>query len=77
LPEGVTWRHLLGVSILGGIGFTMSLFIAALAFIDAEVLATAKLAILLASFMAATTGLLLLTRTPHREHAQHAGGAHR
>ena len=63
LPHSVTWHHMLGVSLLGGIGFTMSLFIAALAFTDAGVLATAKLAILLASVLAACAGLLLLSKT--------------
>jgi NhaA family Na+:H+ antiporter len=76
LPPRVRWRHILGASILGGIGFTMSLFIASLAFLNAEVLATAKLAILIASFIAATTGVLLLSRVQDGEHAQHAGRVH-
>jgi NhaA family Na+:H+ antiporter len=60
LPPQVTWRHMIGVSVLAGIGFTMSLFIASLAFADADMLATAKVAILLASVIAGSGGLLLL-----------------
>lgn len=52
LPQGVTWRQMAGVGVLAGIGFTMSLFIAALAFTQPEVLATAKLGILIASLIA-------------------------
>jgi NhaA family Na+:H+ antiporter len=55
---------MIGVSVLAGIGFTMSLFIASLAFADADVLATAKVAILVASLVAGTAGLLLLRRLP-------------
>ena len=62
LPQGVTWRHMLSTGVLAGIGFTMSLFIASLAFGDATHLATAKLAILLASAVAGGVGLLLLSR---------------
>lgn len=53
LPEDVGWRGLSLVAFLGGIGFTMAIFIATLAFDSVEMLATAKLAILLASFAAA------------------------
>lgn len=60
LPEGVTWRHMLGTGVLAGIGFTMSLFIAALAFDSPGNLAAAKLSILLASLVAGSAGLLLL-----------------
>ena len=42
LPKGASWRLVYGVGWLGGIGFTMSLFIAGLAFPDAEALETAK-----------------------------------
>ncbi len=63
LPEGVTWRHIYGVSWLGGIGFTMSLFISALAFGDPVALSTAKLGILLASALAAAGGTLILRRS--------------
>ncbi len=62
LPHGVNWRAMLGVGVLAGIGFTMSLFIASLGFADPEVLATAKLAILVASLIAGTSGLFLLRR---------------
>jgi NhaA family Na+:H+ antiporter len=60
LPAGVTWHHLLGASWLGGIGFTMSLFISQLAFTDPLLVEEAKLGILLASLIAATIGLLWL-----------------
>jgi NhaA family Na+:H+ antiporter len=65
LPGGVGWRHLLGAGFLGGIGFTMSLFIAALAFPDSEGLHTAaKLGILLGSAVAAVVGLAILAGSP-------------
>ena len=49
-----------GVSWLGGIGFTMSLFVAALAFADEELLDSAKIAVQLASCVAAPMGWLML-----------------
>jgi NhaA family Na+:H+ antiporter len=60
LPEGVTWRLLRGVSWLGGIGFTMSLFIGALAFRDEALLDSAKIGVLLASCVSAFMGWLML-----------------
>ena len=62
LPEQATWRMLHGVSWLGGIGFTMSLFIAGLAFADASLLDSAKVGILLASLVAGVAGWLMLRR---------------
>ena len=64
LPQGATWRQMTGVGVLAGIGFTMSLFIAALAFAQPALLATAKLGILIASLIAGSAGLLLLRMTP-------------
>jgi NhaA family Na+:H+ antiporter len=58
LPPGVTWKGVTVVGCLGGIGFTMSIFIAALAFADADLLAVAKFAVLLASAAAAAIGLI-------------------
>ncbi|MDQ3702505.1 MAG: Na+/H+ antiporter NhaA [Chloroflexota bacterium] len=63
LPEGVTWRQVYGAAWLGGIGFTMSLFIATLAFDDEALLVAAKLGILAASLVAGLVGWALL-RTP-------------
>lgn len=63
LPEGARWRQLWGGAALGGIGFTMSIFIASLAFPDTETLDTAKLAILVGSVAAAGAGLALLARS--------------
>ena len=63
LPFGIDWRALHGVSWLGGIGFTMSLFIAGLAFGESELMPAAKLAILTASTLAAIAGWLLLRRS--------------
>lgn len=60
LPEGASWRQLLGVGCVAGIGFTMSLFIADLAFEQAELLRSAKMGILFASTMAGTVGWLVL-----------------
>jgi Na+:H+ antiporter, NhaA family len=59
LPEGVNWKVLLGAGCLGGIGFTMSLFIANLAFKD-PLLDKAKIGILTASAVSAILGCCLL-----------------
>jgi NhaA family Na+:H+ antiporter len=69
LPAGVTWRHIYGAAVLGGIGFTMSLFIAGLAFSSAETLAMAKAGILLASLVAGGAGFWLLRRVGAAEKA--------
>jgi len=57
LPEGVNWRHILGVGMLGGIGFTMSLFIAGLSFADQMLYEYSKLGILSASIISAALGM--------------------
>lgn len=57
LPAGVQWKHLMGAAWLAGIGFTMSLFIAELAFLDQQIVEQAKLGILLGSAVSATVGL--------------------
>jgi NhaA family Na+:H+ antiporter len=59
LPEGVRWRHIVLLGFLGGIGFTMAIFISNLAFEDSVLLASAKFAVLVASGAAAILGLLL------------------
>ncbi|MGZ8544767.1 MAG: Na+/H+ antiporter NhaA, partial [Flavisolibacter sp.] len=58
--EGMSWRLMSGVSILAGIGFTMSIFITNLAFSDTAIIISSKLAILLASLIAAVLGLMIL-----------------
>ena len=69
LPQ-TTWRGLHGVSWLGGIGFTMSLFIASLAFSDESLLNSAKVGILTASVIAGLTGAILLRKTGNDEKAR-------
>jgi NhaA family Na+:H+ antiporter len=64
LPVGVTWSHIHAAGWLGGIGFTMSLFIAGLAFTDESLLTMAKLGVLTASACAGLVGSLLLLRRP-------------
>jgi len=62
LPEGVTWRHIPGVALLCGIGFTMSLFIASLAFEQSGVdyLGLERLGILIGTVASAVFGYILL-----------------
>lgn len=68
LPANVTWRHILGAAMLGGIGFTMSLFIAHLGLKSSEQLEIAKLAVLCGSVTAAVLGTcVLLTCKPKPE----------
>jgi NhaA family Na+:H+ antiporter len=67
LPSEVSWRHIIGAGFLGGIGFTMSIFIALLAFDDPAQIQSSKLAILLASLVAGSIGFLILSRKPAGE----------
>ncbi len=60
LPDGADWPRVIGVALLGGIGFTMSLFIAALAFGEGALLDAAKIGVLAGSFVAGSAGTLLL-----------------
>ncbi|MDF1505692.1 Na+/H+ antiporter NhaA [Roseisolibacter sp. H3M3-2] len=80
LPHGVTWRSLAGAGVLGGIGFTMALFIAGLAFPGADgaaggaspLLDAAKVGVLAASTVAGVAGWLLLRAGPRGQSAVEA-----
>lgn len=65
-PTGVSWQHLYGVSVLAGVGFTMSLFISGLAFEHTGTynMNLARLGILTASLLAAVTGYIILRLAP-------------
>lgn len=60
LPEGSTWMHIIGVGMLAGIGFTMSIFISLLSFQNPLFVSEAKLSVLLTSIIAGTAGFLIL-----------------
>ncbi len=62
LPAQVSWRHLFGVALLAGIGFTMSIFIATLAFVNPDNLLLAKIGVFAASTLAAIAGWLVLRK---------------
>ncbi len=74
LPSGVNWRSLHGAAVLAGIGFTMSLFIANLAFGAGALLEEAKMGILLASAVSALAGAALLLGAPGSRPAETATG---
>lgn len=66
LPENTRWREIFGVGILAGIGFTMSMFITNLAFMDPQRVAAAKVGIFVASLLAGIIGYVFLSRNrPH------------
>lgn len=60
MPEGATWRLLFAVACLGGIGFTMSLFVDSLAYTEPDLIDRGKIAILMGSTAAAVLGCLLI-----------------
>jgi NhaA family Na+:H+ antiporter len=65
LPSGVRWRQLAGAGMIGGIGFTMSIFITNLAFAgEVAVINSSKLAVLVASLIAGALGYLWLRSAP-------------
>jgi NhaA family Na+:H+ antiporter len=70
LPEGVDWGDLYGAACLGGVGFTMSLFIAELAYETPALGAEAKIGILTASLIAAVWGLVVLATQLARRSAR-------
>jgi NhaA family Na+:H+ antiporter len=59
LPPDIRWRHVALLGVLGAIGFTVAIFVANLAFADAQLLAAAKVAVILASGVAALLGFIL------------------
>ena len=61
LPPGITWAQIYGVSLIAGIGFTMSLFIGTLAFADAEHAAMVRIGVMLGSLLSALGGLAVLS----------------
>ena len=73
LPEGANWPGMIGIGLLAGIGFTMSLFIANLAFAEQALLDQAKIGVLAASVVASLAGLAFLSRAlPQRQPAMAA-----
>ncbi len=67
LPTELKWKHVLGIGFLGGIGFTMSIFITLLAFDHPDEINQSKMAVLLASLISAIAGFSWLKMTlPHR-----------
>ncbi len=64
LPRGTTWSGVLGVGALGGIGFTVALFVAQLAYTDEALLTHAKVGIFVGSIASGVIGYLLLRRLP-------------
>lgn len=63
LPEDLKWKQVIGVGLLGGIGFTMSIFITLLAFDTPDLITQSKIAILIASVVAGILGYLWLRAT--------------
>ena len=67
LPEGVFLHHLIGAGFLGGVGFTMSIFITLLAFGETELAQSSKIAIMIGSISAGMIGYLLLSRAANAD----------
>ncbi len=72
LPQNLKWKQIIGVGFLGGIGFTMSIFITLLAYDNPDLIVQSKIAVLIASLTAGTTGFfwLRLTLTEQIETAE-------
>jgi NhaA family Na+:H+ antiporter len=60
LPEGLKWKHVIGIALLAGIGFTMSIFISLLAYNDPLMITQSKIAILTASVISGVMGFFWL-----------------
>ena len=77
LPDQVSWRQILGAGALGGIGFTMSIFIAGLAFTEQPLLEVAKLGIFVGSLVAGGAGFLLLFKSARGKNRRLGGASGR
>ena len=60
LPDGCTWRHLVGVGCLAGIGFTMSLFIGSLAFESPDMATSVRVGVIAGSLVSTVLGVAIL-----------------
>ena len=63
MPSDLKWKNIFGAGLLGGIGFTMSIFITLLAFENTEIVSNSKIAILIASLIAGIMGFVFLKMT--------------
>jgi NhaA family Na+:H+ antiporter len=70
LPPGTSWRHVLGLAMCAGVGFTVALFVTSISLTDPAVAGSAKLGILLGSAVAGAAGYLFLRAVPDRAEAQ-------
>ena len=66
LPSAANWKHIIGVGMLAGIGFTMSIFIAMLSFTDYLYIIEAKFAILCTSILSGVVGFIFLKTLKHK-----------
>jgi NhaA family Na+:H+ antiporter len=66
LPAFISWRHIIGAGFLGGIGFTMSIFVTLLAFTDPAIIQASKISVLLTSLFSGVVGYVILSRQTHR-----------
>jgi len=67
IPKGVTWTMLAGVACLGGIGFTMAMFINSLAYQDPRMIMYAKVGIFVGSILSAALGFVVLRYATRRK----------
>jgi NhaA family Na+:H+ antiporter len=67
LPAGTTWRHVLGLAMVAGVGFTVALFVTSISFTDPVLADSAKIGILIGSAVAGTVGYLFLRAIPATE----------
>jgi NhaA family Na+:H+ antiporter len=66
-PSSLSWKHIIGAGILGGVGFTMSIFVTQLAFDDANMITLSKLIIVACSLVMGVIGVLYLWRTSRKD----------
>jgi NhaA family Na+:H+ antiporter len=70
LPAGVSWGHVVGISLLGGIGFTVAIFVTELTFGNSEHAELSKVGILVASLISGVLGYLVLRLVSVRSQAK-------
>ena len=62
LPLALKWKHITGIGFLGGIGFTISIFMSVFAFDDVDLIAQSKFSVLIALFVAGIVGFVYLKK---------------